>query len=345
MAPGHLDVGVDSRIELLSIVQFLSGYRLITQKDSLYRRNINHHFSPYKSHPAVKLFAELSKDFNYDAPPAAMLHLSEPPDLHLQLPFTEDLERRAGGKDRLEQFIIQLRDFARETRFMTFFEANQPILLPMVAHVRRQAQSCNVVRTVEDYFGSRQHSYRVILAPLLANNCFGLRSERSDNTYDVSVVVGGTMELAIKGMLIFSSSLSVSCPVLWHELSHSFVNPLTARFRAEIECYRGLYNPISNRMARIAYRTWEVCVNEHIIRAVTTRLIHREYGNVRGKLSLLEETMRGFRYVDALCARLQECELQRDQYPTFEDFYPQLVDVFRELSENGNASTRSRLRA
>lgn len=326
-----LDVRVDSRIELLSVVQSLSGYKLITQKDSLYRRNLIQYFAPYKSHPAVKLFGEMSVDFNYDAPPTAMLHLSEPPDLDLQLPFTENLEQRAGGKEQLTQFIHLLRDFAHETRFMFWLEINQPIFLPMVNRVSRQIQTCNVVNAAEQYFGLRQHSYSVILTPLLANNAFGLSIASPDNTCDVCVIIG-TTEVAITG-IVFSFGLSVSCSLLWHEVGHSFVNPITAKFLEEIQRYQGLYEPIAKRMSRLAYPSWEICVNEHIVRAVSSRLTHQEYGNVRGQLSLLVEKMRGFRYVDALCTRLKKYESQRDQYPTFGDFYPQLIDVFRELDD------------
>lgn len=333
MAQSYLDVRVDSRIELLAVVQYLSGYKLITQKDSLYRRNINQHFSRFKSHPAVKLFAEMSEDFNYDAPPTTMLHLSEPPDLHLQSPFTEHLEQRAGGRERLNQFINLLREFASETQFMAFFEASQPIFSPTVTRVHKQVQTCDTIRTMEEYFGLRQHSYGVLLAPLFANSNYGPRIERADRTYDAYAIVG-TSEMAIHGILLFAFGPVVSCSLLWHEFGHSFVNPITAKFREEFDRYQALYVPISKRMARLAYPTWDICVNEHIVRAVIIRLTCRKHSNVR-RFNLLMEKMRGFWYVEELCARLEDYEVHRDTYPTFEDFYPRLIDVFRQRSEGG----------
>lgn len=41
----------------------------------------------------------------------------------------------------------------------------------------------------------------------------------------------------------------------------------------EINLYSNLYDKISSAMARQAYPSWDICVNEHIVRAVTARLI------------------------------------------------------------------------
>lgn len=330
MAQDSLNVSVDPRIELLAVVQFLSGYQLISRKNFPYKRNISQYFSPYKSHPAVRLFAEMSEDFNYDAPPWAMLHLSDPPALQVQVPFPEYLEHRAGGRERLEQFVDLLRDFACETQFMAFFEANQTVLRPMVANVHRRVQSDNIAGTLEEYYGLKQHSYNIILAPLARGN-FGPRIERSDGTYDAHVIAGTIA--VIKGVPIFIVGLGlVFRSFLWHEFGHSFVNPITARFREQVNRYQPLYDSISSKMKQQAYPDWETCVNEHIIRAVTTRLAYRKYGKLRGRLALLIEKRRGFQYVEALCRQLKQYEVERHKYPTLIDFYPQLIDVFEELS-------------
>ncbi len=43
----------------------------------------------------------------------------------------------------------------------------------------------------------------------------------------------------------------------------------------------------------------------------------------------------GFIYIAALAERLKEYEGQPDKYPTFADFYPRLIDVFKEIKERG----------
>jgi hypothetical protein len=75
-------------------------------------------------------------------------------------------------------------------------------------------------------------------------------------------------------------------------------------------------------------------VNEHIVRAVTTRLVYREIGSEAGEQALRSEKERGFAYVQELCESLAGYEKQRDAYLTLVDFYPELIGVLRKLSEN-----------
>nr|MBC8230115.1 DUF4932 domain-containing protein [bacterium] len=66
---------------------------------------------------------------------------------------------------------------------------------------------------------------------------------------------------------------------------------------------------------------------------VTTRLAYREIGKEAGEEALQNEKIKSFVYVEALCKRLEQYENQRDKYPTFVDFYPELIKVFEEFSE------------
>ncbi len=331
-----VNITVDSRIELLAAVQFLSGYdrryRLITSSDSPYKRDVREYFSRHKNHPAVKLFDQMSAEgFSFDAPPAAMLYLSEPPELAVKLPFTGYLNKRAGGAKRLNRFVELLRSFAEETEFMVFFTAHNGTFQQVIANAERKMGGINYAQTLEDYYGMRQNSYNIILAPLFSGG-FGPRIERSDGKYDIYNILG-PMD-AKNGLPAFGSESSFR-HLAWHEFSHSFVNPTTAKFDKQISKYKNLYEPISSKMKSQAYGNWQTCVNEHIVRAVTTRLTHREIGSEAGEDALYREKSRGFPYVRALCESLVGYEEQRDKYPTFADFYPELVRVFEGLSQRG----------
>jgi hypothetical protein len=324
-----INVVVDPRIELLAVVQYLSGYgeRFVGLITMPYRRDVMEYFAPFKEHPAVKLFAEMRADnFSFDAPPTAMLHLSKPPDLSLESPFTDYLKTRAGGEERLEEFVKSLRDFARETQFMAFFEAHKGTFLQTVFETHEKLKDIDYIGTLENYYGMKQHSYNIILAPLFGDGAFGPRIERIDGAYDIYNICGpsGTEN----GFPNFGN-----LAIIWHEFSHSFVNPTTDKFREQVAQYESLYEPISESMKRQAYPDWLICVNEHIVRAVTTRIAYREFGKEAGEEALQYEKSRSFFYVEALCKRLEQYENQRDKYPTFVDFYPELINVFKELSE------------
>ena len=329
-----VNITVDSRIELLAAVQFLSGYderyRLITRSDFPYKQDVREYFSEHKSHPAVILFDQMSaKGFSFDAPPAAMLYLSEPPELTAKAPFTAYLNKRAGGAKRLNRFVELLRGFAEETEFMAFFKTHNGTFKQVIANAQKKMGGINYARTLEDYYGMRQNSYNIILAPLFAGG-FGPRVKGSDGKYDVYSILG-SMNVQ-NGLPAFGSEESFR-HIAWHEFSHSFVNPTTAKFGRRIDKYKALYEPISGRMSGQAYGNWQTCVNEHIVRAVTTRLTCREIGFEAGEQALQREKERGFAYAQALCESLAGYEEQRDTYPTLADYYPELIGVFTSLSE------------
>jgi hypothetical protein len=340
-----LNVTVDPRIELLAVVQFLSNYDqrtgLITKFDFPYKKEVKEYFSPYKDHPAVKLFEKMSADgFSFDAPPAAMLCLSDPPNLRLEVPFTPYLKQRAGGwfflgrvprgEKKLKKFVEELRDFAQKTNFMAFFDAHKETFSKSVADAQKKMEGIDYTGTLENYYGLRNHSYDIILAPLFHPGGFGPRVKRVENVYDIYNICGphGVED----GIPVFGTREGFQ-QLAWHEFSHSFVNPITERYEKQIAKYSSLFDHIAEKMKKQAYPDWETCVREHIVRAVSTRLAYREGGKEAGEEALQYEKSQGFAYVEALCNRLEQYENHRDKYPTFVDFYPQLIDVFKELSE------------
>ena len=61
-----VDVIIDPRIELMTIVQYLSGNyeqrtNLITNFDFEYKREIEQHFRPFADHPAVATFSAMAR--------------------------------------------------------------------------------------------------------------------------------------------------------------------------------------------------------------------------------------------------------------------------------------------
>ncbi len=243
-----LNITVDPRIELLSIVQSLGIYFLINKDDTPYRRGVESYFGPFKNHPAVQMFNEMwPKGFNFDVPPNVMLYLSDPPQLKQRRPFAAEILKRAGGAERLNQFVSRLRDFARDTKFMDFYRANRKTYERLVEGVRLKAQAIDYVGVLESYYRIRQHSYNIMLMPLAHELGFGLRLERPDGTLDVYQMIGRS---SVKdGLPVFGEGGDFTLQhLVWHEFSHSFINPPTEKHRQAVMKYASLYDPISKQM-------------------------------------------------------------------------------------------------
>jgi len=335
-----VDVSVDPRIELLSAVQLLSNYPLLNQSDFQYKKEMLDYFSPFKSHPAVTKFIEMSNiNFNYDAPPTAMLFLSNPPELKIVTPFTNYIIGRAGGREDSEAFIEALRDFAVKSNFMDFFNAHKDFYAILIKDAEATLGDYKDVSMLENFYGISQNSYNIILVPLFAHG-YGPKVEIEPSKYDIYCIIGYVQ----RGTPSFGERLSLRY-LVWHEFSHSFVNPITEKYVNEVNKYSKLFLPIKDIMEKMAYSQWQLCVNEHIIRAVVVKFaekaIEQDFEqdvaeimlSVLSERLLSDEVKKGFVYIRRIYDLIDTYEKNRDKYPTFIDFYPEILDYFSEISK------------
>jgi hypothetical protein len=318
----------------MAVVQTLAGYEwtgLLARHDFAYRREVQEWFAPHKEHAAVKRFNELArKGYTFDGPAGTMVCLGPLPELTLLAKAEECGAGRAGGVESLEAWLAQLRDFVKASRFGEFFDQHQAFYGQLAEETRANIRG-NYAKHLEDYFGARQESYRIVLAPLLVGN-FGPRVPRGDGRYDIYGVLGQTG--VADGRPRFGSEESLRY-LVWHEFGHSFVNPEVDRHQAQVEKSAKLFDPIAQSMRRQAYANWMTTVREHVVRAMTVRLAYLHLGAEGGVRELKQERNRGFVHVPALAARLEkEYESDRRRYPTFAAFTPRLLAVFDEALAN-----------
>jgi len=321
---GRLNVTIDPRIELLSAVQLLSDYFGITEYDFSYKKDVLRYFSDYKSHEAVKIFKEMSDGgFNYDAPPHAMLHLSDPPLLEIETEYCNYVIHRANGKEKLDEFVNALRNFSLQTNFGDFYSQHLPFYNDSLRNVCSELGEIDVVGELEEYYGMEKRSYTLILAPLFHRGGYGPRIENNDGV-DVYCIIG---PLKVKNDKPDFGSKQRLRTLLWHEFGHSFINPLTEKHKKEVSEYSDRFSYVKDRIPK-AYNNWETYVNELFIRAVVIRLTDIHVGEKAAKHLLEYEKSKGFVQIDEIIEKLREYEENRDKYKNFDDFYPELIRTF-----------------
>jgi hypothetical protein len=325
--PARIEVSVDPRIELLSVVQCLAGYEQLGDAGLLYRREVLERFAPWRTHPAVTLFARMAREgYTRDAPPAAMLRLADPPALELRAPFSVYVETCAGGHGRLFAFLDSLRDFAAESRFMEFHASHADLFRRLVEEARRVLPHTRIVGQLEDYFGVREHGYHLILAPLLHAGGHAAKVERPPGTVDCYAILGPSR--ASHGRPRFWGPDATEA-LLWHEFSHVFIGNLPEACRREIAADSALFEPLRARMLSQGYARWEVCADEHLVRAVGVRLVARLEGARAAERALDLQLRLGFIYLPRLLAALERYERERTLFPTLGDFCPGLAEALR----------------
>ncbi len=329
---GDLVISVDPRIELLVSVQLESNYFRLNNQDSKYGKEMDSFFQPYKSHSAVRSFQTISKtSFNYDAPPTAALYFDVPLGMKQHTAFTTYLTQRGGGEKKLDAFFNSLQNFAVQSNFESFYTTHKELYQDMVDKVYDNLGNMDLVNDLEEYYRVQKDEYHIILSPLLHSGGYGPQIETSEGKTKVYGILGPDA-MDEQGIPQFSTDFIKY--LVWHEFSHSFVNPLTEKYREEVNRYDSLLAPISGKMQAMAYGNWDTCVNEHIVRAVTSRLAALKDGEDVGLTALKQEKAQGFAYIEALSKKLEEFEQNPGKWSSFEAFYPELIGVFKELSES-----------
>lgn len=321
---GRTSVVVDPRIELMSVVQLLSRYPLVTSHNHSYKAEAARFFAPHARHRAVTMFATMRRaDFNFSAVPEAVMAFTPPPALRRRRESTPAILASAGGEAQLDAFVAALRDFAAESRFEAFYRDHAPVYAALVS--RTEPVVSSVLESLRAYTGIPLGDTTVVLGPLLHDGGFAATYRNEAGRPEVYAFIGPVG--VVDGVPDFGTVERLD-PLITHEFAHSIMNPLVARHRPAVAARAQLHAPIREAMLRQGYGEWDQVVYEHVIRAITVRLTTIRRGEAAGQAALQEELNRGFSHLPALLRRLEQYERSRNRYPTIADFFPELLTAF-----------------
>lgn len=115
-----------------------------------------------------------------------------------------------------------------------------------------------------------------------------------------------------------------------HEFGHSFVNPHVTPYLSTIAKYSHLFtDSLQNVMHLQDIYSWETCVIEHLVRLGEIRIA--EYMKDTRKANALRQLHIGayhFVFMPALEEKIKVYEHNRQRYPNFSAFLPELLSVF-----------------
>ncbi len=327
----RLSITVDPRIELLTVVQHFTSWaqKGHIKSETAYKDDIDHYFGRFKDHPAVDYVENLiNSNFAYDAPVQFMLYHSNPPALVQKTPYSDYLIKRAGGEENLMEFADKLRDFARKTGFMQFYQAHKPLYDTLIAEVESLFEGKSYVQALEDFYGESRNSYNLILSPLFSGN-YGI-PVKAEEKYDLYSVIG---PCSLKGKRTTFACLNYLESMTLHEWSHPFINPMVDQHYELFKKSIALFRPIKRMMQRQAYPNWRVTLYEHLVRACgeihLRAKLHRDF---KKEKSLKYHEGKGFWYIRYIESLLDVYEIHREQYPTFSQFVPVIAKRLSQIS-------------
>jgi hypothetical protein len=324
-------VSTDPRIELIATLQMMIGAWPMSSLDFDYIREVQDTFYPFYRHPILRQFSYMwyMYGFSQEIPSTCMLHLSQPPELKVVIPFTKEIIDRAGGERILNDFLALLRDFAETTDFMYFYEDHVGFYQEAIKLAEKKLETKNTISMLEDYFGYTNRSYELILVPLFHENGYAtnvnLKYFALIGPYDVD-------EKKDEKLPYWKDSDGLHKQLL-KSFSYAFVHPLIRKNHQEVIDTQKLLIPIRKPMMYVDIQTWPQCLTEHIVRTISHRFTFIEYGEKDWEEQRQKDIQDSFVYIDYVEDWLQDYETNRSYYTDFERFYPVLFNNVRTLCE------------
>ena len=336
----NIDVSVDPRVELMSIIFRLAGNKEYNAcKIPKYDKDIKKYFKPYKDHSAIKFAAKLRKKrgTGYNAPMALAVHVDKVPNLNELVPLDSsptELDSRWQAEEARE-FLEKARLFAQESNFGKFYNYHKPMYDKAVSDLTQLLENQAHFEWFEDFFGQKDKPHLSIVLGL-ANG---------SNSYAASVV--------IKGKKRFYSVLGVwrrdlfgnpefhrgYVGTIHHELCHSYSNPIVFKYRDELRAAgQRMFAKLEDKMRSQAYAEWQTMMCEYVVRVCTIRY-YKKYETSRVKRIIKYDINRGFVGMRELNEVVSKYEDEREKYPTFESFFPRVVEFFNEYSKKFRSET------
>ena len=223
----------------------------------------------------------------------------------------------------LDDFVKRLNKFYADTRFHEFFEQHQTFYNDFL-----QAYDKNIIAIKPEWYGqfyngaAPAEQFRIIIGFTYGTTNNGASRQLPGQPREVFAVCGYYMNPQT-GRPNFDSSLPL------HEFNHSFVNPLLEKAeneKAMQEVGQKLFQRSQSAMKQQAYNDWHIVINESLVRAAVIVYLYENGFNQFVSSMLNVETMQnGFPWMLDVVSALRYYSTHREQYPTLNDFYPEIA--------------------
>jgi len=289
-APASYDVHVDRRVELLSTVEWLAGAPEYQRAPTTtYVGDVRRHFGPFASHPVVLAARELRSQhgISYDAPMTLAISLDD----HLAL-RTQPAEPRFAGVD-LAPFVDQLRDFATQSGFEAFVAAHRAYYSRVEDRLRTAIAKEDPARWFDAFFGQRAGAHFTVVPGMLTGT-WNYGPHEGDDLYQIIGVARPDFDE-------LPAVDDATIELLVHEMAHSYVNPVLAAHHAELEAGGShAFAKVGDAMKKQAYTTWEIFLNESVVRAVVVLYTRERRGAAAADAAIAREEANAFMWTRSI---------------------------------------------
>jgi hypothetical protein len=322
-----MDVRVDPRVEVFSIVFHLAGSPEFVAFDTPYRRAVDSYFAAFSGHPAIAATRELraKHGISYNAPASLAVFLDEG-----TLEPTVDLDRASELDPRwhdasIAEYLDVIRAFASETKIQDFFAAQHDYYEQVAQRLRDALANEQIEPWFKTSFVGTPAP--LIVIPGLLTGPWNYEASTHDTCGRAARYQVIELENADdKGL---PAPTRTTTELVAHEIAHAHINPIVERHRAELEAVAGtIYERVRAKMEQQAYPSAIIMIEESLVRAITALFTRDRLGKQAASELVREDQARGFTWNIELAKFLDRQPRPID----LERLMPDLLAWFREVT-------------
>ncbi|HCO92698.1 MAG TPA: hypothetical protein DIU00_01900 [Phycisphaerales bacterium] len=324
---GTITIGVDPRVELIGIVFRLAGNPEYGDNSlQSYAKAIERHFGGFSNHAVVRMAVQLrnTRLMSADGPMSLAIYIDHdfrPRKSFEQWPW-EGLDFR-WEKEETEEFLEKLRQFAVETKFNEFFEAQAPQYEKGILACKTfMTQYPDVFKWFDVFFGvATNDELKLVLGFVNGRGNYGVRFQSGQTSEKYAIVAPLASPGGNPAFMLQQLGITI------HEFCHSFTNPVVDKYMKQLRpAGEKLFAAQGQAMRKRGYHNWESIMYETAVRACVGSFARNSLEPMHADYYFQREISHGFLWTKDLTDFLKNYEDNRDSYPTFESFFPEFVD-------------------
>jgi hypothetical protein len=254
-----------------------------------------------------------------------MLWVSNPPNMKQIHPYPLHPTCQLDTTE-FQTLIRKLNEYAEDSKFIDFWNENLDFYVKIEKNISDLVPYNEYIKLISDFYGETKNMFVIIPAPLFKRVSFGpqLTTEKGKVPYFITALT--TFK---DGIPTFKKETLTW--LIFHEFGHSFVNPICEKYRTQIFNHVDFFEYVKKDMSAIAYPDWFPTFHEHIVRTCEGMLLEKAGYTYEAEENYKENLRKGFYLLPFFKEKMEYYDQNRDQYESFEHFFPELLKVFNEV--------------
>ncbi len=327
------EVTLDSRVELISIMCYLSDYEEYNKcQIASYKTEIDSYFKDFRNHKAILFLKDIREKYQtgHDAPLNFAVYLTDsltPAISFEKLPkdFNPNWDESV-----YNQLAEHAQQFALDTKFNIFFQKQNNRYKQEIEYIEKEINSSIKFDWFTSFFGEipENSNFKVIIS-LTVGNC---------NYGPSSIINNEKTFYSIIGAFDHSDSISIgsSDDIIIHEFCHSFCNPIIDKYKERLDSIGKLIlNDYMNREHDNAYNNWTTVLNETLVRVSVACYLSENENWVKSKLNFMTDKKKGFMWTKTLTDSFLKLQKKTSVLQSEDLYINEFIKVLNEYLTKG----------